>query len=455
MVIELGYEREASGGRLRDAWRSLRGVRPFAQVLCAGLLLAVAGSAPAPAAALTEVASHPLAEEADFAVLGDRLFVAASPAAGSEKPAAGSEKSEQAAPAAGSDKGVSGRATLTAYELPGGRRLWRAPYESSVEQFVTVQRGDGVVLVTGLLQGERYGTPTTVLDAATGQVKWTTPLRLTVSDDGRTGFVGGATVRALDLATGRDLWSAAFPADAAVRSVTSGRALVLTSTGEGQLRDGRTGAVLRTGAMLPAGVTPNLSTAIDGAIMVGYEDAAGSRRVAGFAADTLERRWERTLSDDDAPRFGACGRLVCTARPGGVVAVDPATGAQRWDVPGADTVFETGGVVVAARWPDRLAAIDPASGRTLVELDDWDTAMSGRDDAPLIGVYSKERGSKEKDSEEKVSETTSWLALIEPRGSALRHLGSVPHRVWDCVAGTRSVVCRAPGGQVRVWTYQE
>jgi outer membrane protein assembly factor BamB len=420
VVIELGYEREVSGGRLRDAWRSLRGVRPFAQVLCAGLLLAVAGSAPAQAAALTEVASHPLAEDADFAVLGDRLFVAAA-----------------------SEDG--GRPTLTAYELPGGRMLWRAPYESSVEQFVDVQRGDGIVLVTGLLQGERYATPTTVLDAATGQVKWTTPLRLAVADDGRTGFVGGATVRAFDLATGRDLWSAAFPADAAVRSVGSGRALVLTGAGEGQLRDGRTGAILRSGPMLPAGVTPNLSTATDGAIMIGYQDATGGRRVVGYAADTLERRWERTLSDDDAPRFGACGRLVCTARPGGVVAVDPATGVQRWDVPGADTVFETGGIVVAARWPDRLAAIDPASGRTLVELDGWDTALNARGDVPLVGVAHKKEAKARQ----------SWLVLIEPHGSAPRHLGPVPDRVWDCVAGTASVVCRAPGGRARVWTYQK
>ncbi|MEJ3743570.1 hypothetical protein WEI85_09805 [Actinomycetes bacterium KLBMP 9797] len=445
-VIDLGLEREAPEGRSRGGWRA----RSLVPLLAVVLLLAVAGSAPWPGPTLVERATHPLAESADFAVLGDRLFAVAE---------AGTIADER---------------VLNAYELPSGRLLWSGRYRSGVDQFVDLQRGDGVVLVTGLQVGDGYGTPTTVLDAATGQPRWTAPTRLTVADDGRTGFVGGATVRGIDLATGRDLWADATPDGGTVRALPGGRVLVLTGTGEGQLRDGRTGTVRRTATMLPAGAVPGVSTSAGGdAFVLTYQEPGDrGRQIAGFAVNTLSRRWARPLADEDAPRFGACGSLVCTAGPVGVVAVDPATGAPVWDAGQTDTVFESGGSLVAARWPDRLAVLDPASGRTLVDLSGYDMELRARGDTALVGVARTGDGTRAEAGSQPVAGTQagagsraeegdrssggdrSWLALVGARTGQIRHLGVVPDRLWDCAAGAASVVCRAPGDRLRVWAYR-
>lgn len=429
VVIDLGLDRDAPAQRLRDWWRLhrlARLLRPVALAVCAALVLAAAGSAPSPGPGLVEVASLPLDDSADFVVLGDRLFVTSV------------------------DPSSDVRWLLSAYELPGGRPLWTAPYESSIEQVVDVQRGDGVVLVTGLVAGEGLAKPTTALDAETGQVRWVVPVQMTVAGDGRTGLVGGwvregelsgSTVRGIDLRTGLDVWSATFPVPASIRPLPDGRALVLTSTGEGQLRDPRTGAVLQARTILPPGTVPNLSILVGDSILVGYQEASGVRGVVAYAGETLERRWGRTLPDDDVTRFGSCGPLVCTTRSGGVEAVDPVTGAPVWDTAEADFVFESGGILVAARGPEWLAAVDPASGRTLVGLDDWDTAGIARDDSALVAIGRATTGSR------------SWLATVEARTGQMRVLGVVSDRVWDCVTGTASVVCRAPTDRLRVWTY--
>lgn len=435
MVIDLGLEREAPQARLRDVWRA----RSLVPLLTVALLLSVAGSAPWPGPALVERANLPLAESADFVVLRDRLFAASG---------AGTSADQR---------------LLNAYELPSGRLLWSGEYRSTVDQFVDLQRGDGVVLVTGLVAGDGYGTPTTVLDAATGRVRWTAPARLTVADDGRTGFMGGATVRGIDLATGRDLWADPAPNGAVVRAVPGGRVLVLTGTGAGQLRDGRTGQVRRTATMLPPGAAPGASTTVGGAFVLIYQEAGiGGRQIAGYAVDTLTRRWARPLAEEDAPRFGACGSLVCTAGPGGVVAVHPATGAPVWDAAETDTVIESGGSLVAARWPDRLAIVDPASGRTLVDLSGYDMELRARDDTALVGVARSEDGDQPAAGDQPGGTgpaggtgsdggDRSWLAMVGAHTGQIRHLGAIPDRLSDCAAGAASVVCRAPGDRLRVW----
>jgi len=434
MVIDLGLDREPPVARLRDWGRRAGHWRPVALALVAVLLLAVTASGPAPAPSLTLAASFALDRRTDFVVLGDRLYVSvASP--------------ERVGPP------TEHRWLLSAYELPTGRPLWTAPYESSVEQFVDVQAADGLLLVTGLVGGEGISTPTTAVDAASGRVLWTLPTRVAVSDDGRTGLIGGLlrageptgpTVRAVDLATGQDLWKATFPAPTMVRPVPGGRAVTVTNGdggGRAEVRDVRTGAVLVSRAVLPPGAGPTLTVTVGDSLVLGYQDAEGARGVAAYAADTLAPRWSRVITEDGVRRFSPCGSLVCTPGAVGVEAIDPATGALVWHTTEADAVFDAGGVLVADAQPAGLAAVDPATGRTLYDLGGLETVLAPRTEYGLVSVGRT------------VGDDRSWVSLARPHTAEPRPLGVLPYRVWDCVSGDRSLVCRVPDDKLSIWTY--
>ncbi|MGN9913767.1 outer membrane protein assembly factor BamB family protein [Phytohabitans sp. LJ34] len=434
MVIDLGLDREPPAARLRDWGRRPGSWRPVALALVAALLLAVTGSGPAPAPNLTPVTSFGLDRRTDFVVFGDRLYVSVA----SDRIGAPTEQ----------------RWLLSAYELPSGRPLWTAPYQSSVEQFVDVQSADGLVLVTGLVAGEGISTPTTAVDATSGRVLWTLPTRVAVADDGHTGVVGGflrpgeaaaPTVRAVDLATGRDLWRVTYPAPTLVRPVPGGRAVTVTNGdggGRAEVRDIRTGAVRASRAVLPPGTGPTLSMTVGDSLLLGYQDAEGARGVAAFATDTLEPRWQRVITEDGVRRFSSCGSLVCTPGAVGVEAIDPATGVLVWHTTEADAVFDVGGVLVADAQPAGLAAVDPATGRTLFDLGGMETVLNPGTEHGLVSVHRT------------VGEDRSWLSLARPHTAEPRALGVVPHRVWDCVAGERSVVCRVPDDKLSIWTYR-
>ncbi|MFC0531101.1 outer membrane protein assembly factor BamB family protein [Phytohabitans kaempferiae] len=431
MVIDLGLEREPPVQRLRDWGRRPKRWRPLALALVAALLLAVTGSGPAPAPRLALNASLPLDRHTDFVVLGDRLYVSTADPEPDRSPA-------------------EHRWRLSAYELPGGRPLWTAPYASSVEQFVDVQHADGMVLVTGLVSGDGIATPTTAVEAATGRPLWTLPARVAVADDRRTGLVSGWTrpgeppgpaVRAVDLATGRDLWKADFSQAATVRPVPNGLALVVIggdAGGRAEVRDVRTGAVRASRDVPTPASGPAIAVSVGDSLLLGYQDGGGARGIAAYAAETLELRWRRTITEDDVRRFGPCGSLVCTPGIGGVQAIDAVTGELVWQTRGVELVVDVGGILVA----DGLVAIDPESGRTLFGLETLQTGLSPRPEHGLVSVGRA------------VGEERSWLSIARPHTAAPRPLGAVPVRVTDCAAGERSVVCRVPTDRLSIWTYR-
>jgi outer membrane protein assembly factor BamB len=435
MVIDLGLDREPPAARLRDWGRRPGRWRPVALAAVVASLLAVTSSGPAPSPSLTLAGGVALDWRTDFVVLGDRLYLSSASPERSGPPSAH-------------------RRLLSAYELPSGRPLWTAPYESSVEQFVDVQAADGLVLVTGLVGGEAISTPTTAVDAATGRVLWTLPTRVTVADDRRTGVIGGVprrdqatgpTVRAVDLRTGRDLWKAAFPAPTTIRPVPGGRAVTVTNGDGGgrvEVRDVRTGAVRVSRVVLPPGTGPTLSVTVADSLLLGYQDAAGGRGIAAYATDTLELRWRRAVTEEDTRRLGPCGALVCTPSAFGVQAIDPTTGALVWHTPDVDAVFDVGGVLVADAQPAGLAAVDPATGRTLFDLGGLETVRTTHSEHGLVSVAHA------------AGDDRSWLSIAQPQTAAPRPLGVVPYRVWDCVAGSRSVVCRVADDRLSVWTYR-
>jgi hypothetical protein len=248
----------------------------------------------------------------------------------------------------------------------------------------------------------------------------------------------------VDLATGQDLWTATYPAPTMVRTAPGGRAVTVTDGdggGRAEVRDVRTGAVLASRAVLPPGTGPTLSVTVGDSLLLGYQDAEGARGVAAYATDTLEPRWRRDITEEGVRRFSPCGALVCTPSAVGVDAIDPATGALVWHTTEADAVFDVGGVLVADAHPAGLAAVDPATGRTLYGLGGMETVLSPRTEHGLVSIGRA------------VGDDRSWLSLARPHTAEPRPLGVVPHRVWDCVAGQRSVVCRVPDDGLSIWTY--
>jgi hypothetical protein len=212
--------------------------------------------------------------------------------------------------------------------------------------------------------------------------------------------------------------------------------------GRAEVRDVRTGAVLASRAVLPPGTGPTLSVTVGDSLLLGYQDAEGARGVAAYATDTLDLRWRRVITEDDARRLSPCGPLVCTPSAVGVAAIDPTTGVLVWHTNDADAVFDVGGVLVADAHPAGLAAVDPATGRTLFDLGGLETVLSPRTENGLVSVGRT------------VGDDRSWLSIARPHRAAPRPLGVVPYRVRDCVAGERSVVCRVPDDdKLSIWTY--
>lgn len=428
MVIDLGFDPQPRPvAPPRGWWRSRRRLRPATLAACTALALALAGAAPDPGPPLVEVASPEIGAKGDFVMAGDRLFVTSA------------------------DPTLDSGWALSAYELPGGRFLWRVPYRAGTGKAFPIRRAGAYVLVNAGRAGD--GGRTSVLDATTGQTRWEVSSAIVPTDDGRTGLVSEAVgppaaegprpsaVRGLDLATGRELWSAVFPATVSVFPAADGEILLLDGAGRVEARDARSGTVTRTRDVIASGPGPLL---VGDSLLLRGRIADGNGVVA-YAADTLEQRWTRPVPDG-LGRLTECGPMVCFPAGDGIEAVDPVSGRLAWRMPETDLVADFGGYLVAidvdGSAEGRAQIIDPVSGRTIGGLADWETRLDGQGDAAFVGVRPAATGDR------------TWLAVLARPASAVRVLGMVPYPVSHCVGGAANIVCRAAPDLLRVWTYR-
>ncbi|MDG4823795.1 PQQ-binding-like beta-propeller repeat protein [Asanoa sp. WMMD1127] len=428
---------------------------PFwaALVVLAATFLALGGSL-VPEPPLTATVTRLGGAGSSFAVAGDRLYLIRRP----------SETSS----------------TLTAIRLPDGAELWTAPYAPTGERLIRLDTAGPVVLVSG---GETTGRirRTDAYDAATGRRLWSAPEEIVVDAEANAGYASSADpprLRALDLATGRQLWSTApddrftftaiggpapvagrIPPRAAPESETNavggaggatvvggaagsgsgrgGRLAVFTRSGRIELRDARSGAVLRAASPLGAAVLPLTGLSVGGRLVLWYAHHGGTG-IAGLDPETLDVRW-RMPYDIDGGGIGRCLSLVCLSSQGDVLALDPVTGRLRWRVEEVSFVVEARGQLVAlGAVPGGLGpvrSVDPETGAMVADLHGWRTG--GRGDPVVTRIP--------------IGAARTVIGLLGPAPGVLRPLGTAAEVLLSCQSGPAAIVCRTATGTLRIW----
>lgn len=366
--------------------------------------------------------------------------------------------------------GNANRRTTTAWSIDPVRKRWSVSTPLQLDDSGTVIHDDRTDLsLAGDLLIQHTTAGTTVIDPATGRIRWTSPLPL-LTGDGPSGLVQDArfaagtvydqssgapgalyfsadgvphtsppertVLRGLDLASGRELWRRTEPGAVYVMAagdttdtytvIAAGRAIRL---------DGRTGAVLRTG--------PLRRTAGES-----YPDAIGDVILLSSGPDVqaISRRtfaplWQHTAGVPTDQ--GSCLGLVCDLGPAAITVLDPVTGRARWTAPtSAMLIARTAGVLETRADNERPIAIrDTGTGRVRVDLHDWATvADSGPGDPMVLFRF--------------VPGTTSAEAgALRPGAGRVQPLGRGPVRVSECSSDARYVACRVDGG-VEVFAYR-
>jgi outer membrane protein assembly factor BamB len=417
-----------------------RRLRGLAAVAAVALLAALAGSAPVPAALVEARVPSVIGESMEVA--GDRLYVV--------RPHA--------------NQAATGDRTITAYELPSGRRMWRTTVRSvGREYFGMFRMGDTLVLP----RYETVGDPEVVgLDFRTGRQVWRRtgslvgstidPPRIMLdTGEPRERFESPDTIEAVDVRTGVTAWTYPVPPGALTRigwlDWVDGRDRIVTGLRSGRIevRDARDGRLL-AGRDLRPPVTAREAAAgrpwlvvVEGFILL-LEDEPDA--VTAYALDGLERRWTARLSRDrDWWGSLACGDLLCLQAPDGqTLAVDPETGRIRWQRHWGE-VARVGPLLMATGQMGALTAtpltlVDPATGRSVRELGTWNVASQQTAGDPVL--YKQGANGR------------VWFAKIDTIEADVRLLGIAEDVVGDCRAGRDSVVCRRRDSTIGVWRYR-
>ncbi|GAA4591423.1 outer membrane protein assembly factor BamB [Actinoplanes octamycinicus] len=334
---------------------------------------------------------------------------------------------------------------------------------------VTVRQAGEVVLLTA-------GVATTAVDAATGRIRWSSPIAVSVlagsgagvtvdrvfrpgteydqesGDPGPLYFTATGEphtepplrteVRGLDLADGRTLWTAT-PGGSVTVDVLPGAApaVLITSSRLLSLVDGVSGAVLRE-AELPqlGGHGPASSSLLGDVALVSYREP--SRQVA-FRARDLRQLWSRDTRDAELLADPAdCQGVLCDGGHGDLRVLDPGTGRARWRVQeDVDLTLRAGYVLqtdAATGEPVRLT--DPRTGATRVDLAGWTGEVAGAADQPLLLRRAEGRSGQA-------------FAAVVPGHAEIRRLGVAGAGLGDCDSDRAFLVCRSSGG-LRLWAYR-
>jgi hypothetical protein len=335
-----------------------------------------------------------------------------------------------------------------------------------------------MALAGGLLliaDGDRRNGPirTTALDAGTGRWRWSVPNLLRVLPGEPTALVVedvfppnsridpdnpppdttvmhmsssggvhrepriGMTARAVDLDSGRELWTSPLLTWAVPIPAAGGRPAVVLAWRDGvvEVRDLRTG-VVRQRLDWTGGVP--LHADLVGDVLVVWH----STGVRAYSADLRNRRWDRPLPPGPDPYVGLCGPMLCLGGTGSVQVLDPATGVTAWRIDGQTFLIPSGSHLIEVDDRSSLRrAVDPRTGGTVADLSDWTEAAGFTDDSPLLLLHRTDAASR------------TWLDILDRNGTAVRPLDPVPYVLTSCQIVPGVIACRTELGETRVWRY--
>ena len=247
--------------------------------------------------------------------------------------------------------GRAGDYRLVAHPLvPGGPR-WTRAVRSEFEQ--PVLRHDGDLL---FVAGRDSGGTSTVLEAATGTVRWVAPgFDYVVPAGDRVLQQGRGRMALVDPATGRTLWRRLDQRGFAHVDVMGG---YLVGIGDGRVAT----LASRTGEQIGSASIVAKDIPVGGAVIDSRAYVWTPGDLTALRLPDLGRVWTVPIA---APVAAAtCGRLLCVTGAGGVTALDPATGAVRWT--GTDLTEWLGGLAVTR--DGRVVEIDSETGTARREL---------------------------------------------------------------------------------------
>jgi len=433
VTVDLGtdWEPRVATGPRPSAWRRVIAVGAVLAAVLAGIL----GGSAAPRPALIPVVSIPTGITDTVTLVGDHVFVRARNAT-----------------------------RLDVYSLPTGRHLWRLGWPESIDT-LRVDATLGVLLVETFDITRLAGT-VTALELGTGRVLWRSDGLVSVlgqevdgaallapADPSRAG-----QVKLVDVRTGAVRWSRATAQSTALGDDGPGRFLLRSPAGDAQVVELRTGRVLTSGllgAPDPAAATkldpdpvPWVSI-VEGQVFLVY-GADNASVIAAYDGTTFKERW-RATEDGRVYWVAGCGPVLCVGGEGGVVGVDPATGARRWGPTAWSGAYPIGdgsrALMVGATGEWASALVDTATGAVRVPMRGWAPAESATAADPSLLTVSE------------VGRLGVWIGVLDAvraRVSPVSWLSGIANQCQQAAAdpGYTYLACQTTTGGTEVWRYR-